>query len=209
MTYAETNVAISEALGYVANLASEQQHHHGQRGQRRRARARWPSGSQCSRHSSLGPSAPISVLATGQQGQIALSWADSSGGLATSYNVLRSTTSGGPYTLVINTASTGYNDTSVSTFVPYYYVIQAVDGAGVGPYSAQVSASATGVPANPTGVVAVAYDTYVVLTWNAATGASTYNVLELDDQRQRNRHRLRSHCDDVHELVPGQRDHIL
>jgi fibronectin type 3 domain-containing protein len=176
MTFAETNITITEAMGYVANLAA------GSSTITENAGSGAGAGKMAIAVAVFapyfpGPSAPTSVSATGQQGQIALSWVDSSGGLATSYNLLRSTHSGGPYTLVINTASTSYNDISVSTYVPYYYVIQAVDAAGLGLYSAEVNGTATGVPANPPGLAAVAYDTFVVLTWNAATGADNYNVL--------------------------------
>jgi multisubunit Na+/H+ antiporter MnhE subunit len=53
----------------------------------------------------------LSATAAGQT-QINLSWSSVSG--AASYNVYRSTTSGGPYSVVANTTSTSYSNTGVA-----------------------------------------------------------------------------------------------
>ena len=60
--------------------------------------------------------APTNVMATGQLNQVTLSWQDASGGAATNYIVLRSTTSGSSYSAMATNngnASTNYTDVSV------------------------------------------------------------------------------------------------
>jgi len=71
---------------------------------------------------------------------VALSWSPSSG--ATSYNVKRSTTSGGPYTRVASPTTTNYTNTGLTTGRTYYYVVTAVNTAGESSSSNEVSATA-------------------------------------------------------------------
>src|SRR5437667_3182446 len=85
------------------------------------------------------PTAPTNVTATAGNGQVALSWSASNG--ATSYNVKRSTTSGGPYTTVASPTATNYTDTGVTNGTTYYYVVSAVNSAGESANSSRVSAT--------------------------------------------------------------------
>src|SRR5271157_3978303 len=57
------------------------------------------------------PAAPRGLKATAGNAQVALTWNASAG--ATSYKVKRSTTSGGPYTVVSSPAVTSYTDTGL------------------------------------------------------------------------------------------------
>lgn len=78
---------------------------------------------------------------------VALNW-DASTSQVTGYRVYRSETSGGSYNLLTGTALTAlaYTDTTVAAGTTYYYVVTAVDSAGVeSVYSNQVSAA---VPAS-------------------------------------------------------------
>jgi cellulose 1,4-beta-cellobiosidase len=75
------------------------------------------------------PLPPAVLTATPDNGQVALSWSASSG--ATSYNVKRATVSGGPYTTIASPGATSYTDTQVSNGTTYYYVVSAVNSAGV------------------------------------------------------------------------------
>ena len=69
---------------------------------------------------------PINLTATAGDSQITLYWTVASG--ATSYNVKRSTTAGGPYTTIVtNVPGTSYLDTTVANGTTYYYVVTAVD----------------------------------------------------------------------------------
>jgi hypothetical protein len=85
------------------------------------------------------PAAPTNLTAVAGSGQVALSWSVASG--ATSYNVKRATTSGGPYTTIANPTTTSYTDTAVTNGTTYYYVVSAVNSAGESANSSQVSAT--------------------------------------------------------------------
>src|SRR5262249_56705090 len=80
---------------------------------------------------------------------MSISWKAAAG--ATSYNVYRSTTSGGEGTTPIgSTASTSYTDTGLTSGPPtlYYYTVAAVNGSTVSPPSAE-TASPTPPRASP------------------------------------------------------------
>ena len=121
------------------------------------------------------PFAPTGLTTTTGNAQVSLSWNASTG--ATSYMVLRSTTSGGSYSSVVTgLTATTYTDTGVTNGTTYYYVIQAVNSAGSSPNSNEASATPLSLPAAPT-LSASASNAQVSLTWSASTGASSYNVL--------------------------------
>jgi len=72
--------------------------------------------------------------------QIDLSWTASAG--ATSYNIKRSTTSGGPYTTVAtNVTTAGYSDIGVTMDITYYYVVSANTARGESLLSAELPVS--------------------------------------------------------------------
>src|SRR5207253_2828678 len=95
------------------------------------------------------------TTSTASTSQINLSWTASSG--ATSYNVLRSTTSGGPYAQgACGVTSTSYSDTGLTALTTYYYVVQAVDAGGTSanssPASATTQVQSVSVTISPTSV---------------------------------------------------------
>jgi autotransporter-associated beta strand protein len=91
------------------------------------------------------PAAPAGFTATAGNGQVALSWSASSG--ATGYNVKRSTLSGSNYTIIVpNTVATSYNDTGVTNWTTYYYVVSAINAGGEGMNSAQAAAQPQSPP---------------------------------------------------------------
>jgi hypothetical protein len=109
-------------------------------------------------------------------GQVALSWTASSG--ATGYYVKRSTTSGAE-AQIASAASTTYTDTTAANGTLYYYMVSAYNSYGTSANSNEASAtpSAPGnPPPAPTGLVAMPGNAQVSLTWNASTGATSYNV---------------------------------
>ncbi|WP_373291209.1 glycoside hydrolase family 9 protein [Paenibacillus marchantiophytorum] len=84
------------------------------------------------------PSVPTGLTATAGNAQATLSWTKSNG--ATSYNVKRATTSGGPYANVatgVNT--TNYTDTGLMNGATYYYVVSAMNEVGESANSVQTS----------------------------------------------------------------------
>ena len=83
-------------------------------------------------------SAPAGVTAKPGHAQVALSWNASAG--ASSYNVKRSGTSGGPYALIISTGATSYADEGLASGT-FYYVISTVGANGESANSIEVSAT--------------------------------------------------------------------
>ena len=121
------------------------------------------------------PAAPTGLTATAGAGQVSLSWTASSG--ATSYNVLRGTADGGPYTQVGTSTATSYMDTNVTNGTTYYYVVTAVNSWGQSGNSNQISATPVPPPpAAPTNLTATAGNGQVSLSWTASKGASSYHV---------------------------------
>jgi hypothetical protein len=93
------------------------------------------------------PEAPAAVFASGSSKVITVRWVPSFG--ATSYNLLRSTTSGSGYAAIasnLSTATTSYVDTTASAGTTYYYVVQAVNSAGTSGNSPQFYGSRLTAP---------------------------------------------------------------
>jgi cellulose 1,4-beta-cellobiosidase len=101
----------------------------------------------------LAPAPPTGLSVTPGNAQVSLSWNASSG--ATSYNVKRSTVSGGPYTTVGSPSTTSFTNTGLTNGTTYFYVVTAVNASGESGNSTQVSATPQAVvPAAPTRLVA-------------------------------------------------------
>lgn len=85
---------------------------------------------------------PSSLVASPSNTAVELNWSAATG--ATSYNIKRSTTAGGPYT-TIATAVTGTTstDTGLTNGTTYYYVVTAVNSGGESGNSNEASATPT------------------------------------------------------------------
>ena len=132
------------------------------------------------------PPAPASVRAfAGNNGNL-ISWPVQPG--ATSYNILRSTTSGSGYASITNgvtgpVCGSGWNnatflDNTAANGTTYYYVVRSVNTVGSSTNSAQAAATpdvgiSTNAPATPTGltVASVAHQS-VALNWNSISNAN-------------------------------------
>ena len=122
-----------------------------------------------------GLSAPTVTVTAGNT-QNTLSWTTVSN--ATTYVVLRSTTSGGPYTIVASgLTGTTYTDTGLTNGVTYYYVVTAENSLAQSSGSTQTSGyPVPPVPAAPTGLSGIGWNGEVDLSWTAASTATSYNV---------------------------------
>ncbi|HEV2437775.1 MAG TPA: glycosyl hydrolase family 28 protein [Verrucomicrobiae bacterium] len=121
------------------------------------------------------PSAPTGLTATAGNAQVTLTWNASSG--AISYNVKRATVSGTESVTNATVTTTNYIDMQVTNGAAYYYVVSAVNAGGESANSSEVSATPQPPPPSaPTGLTATAGNAQVTLTWNASSGAISYNV---------------------------------
>jgi fibronectin type 3 domain-containing protein len=127
--------------------------------------------------SASAPAVPTGLTATPGNAQVGLAWTASAN--ATSYNVKRGTTSGGPYTTISSPTAASFTDSSLANGTPYFYVVSAVNAAGQSVNSSEVSAKPTApsqAPAAPSGLLASAANAQVSLTWSASATATRYNV---------------------------------
>jgi Glycoside hydrolase family 44 len=85
------------------------------------------------------PAVPTALAATAGNQQVSLTWTASSG--ATSYDVKRAATSGGPYSQVGAPTSTSYINTGLTNGTTYYYVVSALNATGESANSSPVSAA--------------------------------------------------------------------
>lgn len=121
------------------------------------------------------PGTPTGLAATPGDTQVVLTWTAVSG--ATTYNVKRSTTTGGPYTTVGSPSAANFTDTGRTNGTTYYYVVSAVNTYGESANSVEKSATpALPIPVVPAGVAATPGDTQVNLSWSASASATSYHV---------------------------------
>jgi autotransporter-associated beta strand protein len=132
-----------------------------------------PNSNIASTTTALGP--PTSLTATPGNTQVNLTWPAVSG--ATSYDVQRSTTNGGPYGAIGTAPGPVYTDHGLTDGTTYYYVVASTDAAGTGADSGQASATpSTSLPLAPTDLTASATNGEIALSWTAPVGATGYFV---------------------------------
>ena len=101
-------------------------------------------------------------------GAVILSW--SAVPNAVTYSLMNSTTSGGPYNLVVSQIANTYTDRNVTNGTTYYYVVAAVNSSGESTVSGQVTVTPSEVvPSAPTGLTAQV-GTAVLLRWTPTPG---------------------------------------
>lgn len=82
--------------------------------------------------------APSGVAAKASAGQVAITWNPATS--AASYNVKRSSASGGPYALIASTAANAHTDAGLANGT-YYYVVTTVGASGESANSIEVAAT--------------------------------------------------------------------
>lgn len=121
------------------------------------------------------PAAITNLAATPGDSSVSLTW--TAPATATSYQILRSTTSGSGYTLAGSKGTTGFTDTNVVNGTTYYYVVTASNGSCSSSNSNQASVTPACVPpAAPTGVTPTPGNGQISLAWTAPAGATLYRV---------------------------------
>ncbi|MGO8672686.1 MAG: PKD domain-containing protein [Capsulimonadaceae bacterium] len=129
--------------------------------------------------------APTCLTVAAPSGANDLTWNATAN--ATTYNVYRSTSSGGegtvPIAVVTSTTSHAgiwtYTDSGVSNGTLYYYVVAGVDTTGTSPVSTEMS----GEPGSPTiplpaGVAAAPGNGQAILSWVPVSGATGYAIYD-------------------------------
>jgi fibronectin type 3 domain-containing protein/GH18 family chitinase len=112
--------------------------------------------------------------AQGGPPSVNLGWTKEAG--VVTYNILRSTTNGGPYSLEATSPYAQYLGDPVNPGTTYYYVVQAVNGAGTSGYSNQATAvipKAT-IPATPIFTIGVQNGVVMVEQLDGIPGATAY-----------------------------------
>jgi len=136
------------------------------------------------------PPPPGVVTAYAGNNAVLLSWPATPG--ATSYNILRSTTSGSGYAPLTNgvfgpvcgsgPANATFVDNTAVNGTTYYYEVQSVNpvnASGNSPQSSGVTPSSglsTSAPATPNGLTVTSTNNVVTLAWNASVGANFYTI---------------------------------
>jgi hypothetical protein len=123
------------------------------------------------------PLVPVGLSAATDNTQVTLTWLPCDG--ASSYNIYRSSTSGGPYTLISTPASvteTGYIDSTVTSGSTWFYVITAVNAYGESGKSSEVSASLIPAVLPPVVLSVAVSPTNIVLSWPSGDLVSSTNL---------------------------------
>jgi fibronectin type 3 domain-containing protein len=93
-------------------------------------------------NATTAPVPPTGLTASASNHHVTLSWTAAAGAGSGGYRVLRSATSGGPYSSIGTSSTTSYTDTFLTNGSTYYYVVHTIGGAGESSNSNQT----TGAP---------------------------------------------------------------
>jgi titin len=121
------------------------------------------------------PGAPASLVAAAGNARITLTW--SAVPQAVGYVVKRTSSPGGPYTIVARPTGSSCTDAPLVNGTTYYYLVSALNPSGESPPSPQASSTPVAPPPPPLELVATAGNGRVMLGWKACAGAANYRVM--------------------------------
>ncbi len=156
------------------------------------------------------PPTPGGLTASGTN-LLRLSWTNVPSA-PTTYNIKRSTVSGGPYTVIARNVTEGvsyatYIDTNALTGATYYYVVSALNNVGESANSAEVSASAAPPKINCSGPAVGSFtdDTFFSggLTFSTTTTVNTSGVVSPAPMAVYQSQRYQSLTYTIPNLAPG------
>ena len=119
------------------------------------------------------PAPPAGLAAVPGNARVTMSWDIVPG--ATTYNLWRGTSHGGPYTPVtgnIGAVNLGYTDVGLANNITYYYVVTANNANGTSANSAEIRATSVPMVSD---LAATATNGAIQLTWSGSPGTS-YNI---------------------------------
>lgn len=121
------------------------------------------------------PPAPTALTASPGYGSVDLTW--SAVPQAAGYRVQRANTPGGPYTTIGELIEASFSDTSFTPGTTHYYIVSAVSGSGLLASDSPEIAVTTLQLLPPSALTVTPGFTTNTLSWNAATGATSYYIL--------------------------------
>jgi fibronectin type 3 domain-containing protein/alpha-tubulin suppressor-like RCC1 family protein len=125
----------------------------------------------------VAPTSPTNLKATAGDRLVNLSWDPSPSIPTPKYTIKRATSLNGPYeTVATNWTATKLTTSGLTNNITYYHIVIAENINGTSEPSNAVAATPAATPSAPTGLVAVAGDRKVNLSFSASEGAAYYSI---------------------------------
>jgi fibronectin type 3 domain-containing protein len=165
-SYTDTGLTVGQIYYYVVRALN--------------ALGEGPPSNEVSAAPANPPDPPRNLRATAGNGAVTIQWNDplsDGGAVITNYKIYRGTTAGGESLVTTVGNVNTFTDTGLSNGQPYFYRVSAVNDAGEGSLSNEVSAAPSSgqtVPSTPQNLEATAGNGKVMLAWSvpASDGGS-------------------------------------
>jgi hypothetical protein len=135
-----------------------------------------------------GPSTPYNLTANAGNAQVALAWwaAGDNGSAIIHYNVYRSASEDGTYSLIASPTDLYYTDTGLINGRTYWYKVSAVNTAGEGGMTVPVFSTPFTVPDAPTNLSVTPSNAHVTISWTPPADNGYPNVTNYTIYRSTN-----------------------